>query len=157
MVNPALALVDIRQCTDTEVIKPKVVKETLQWRSEWLAQNKVSSIKPNCQVNWTYNAIISLLFNGKSGNLITDLLYDAIHENNASRKSYLCNPQSSQKRNFINIHIVWASNENCSLWIRNVMHKDFSTVVQRHRCTNTYQTQYNAHVSLMKKAYSPVI
>jgi len=27
------ALVDIRQCIATNVIKPKVVKETLQWRS----------------------------------------------------------------------------------------------------------------------------
>jgi len=40
MVNPALALVDIRQCTATEVIKPKIVKETLQWGSEWLAQKQ---------------------------------------------------------------------------------------------------------------------
>jgi len=30
--------VDIRHCTATNVIKPKVVKETLQWRSERLAQ-----------------------------------------------------------------------------------------------------------------------
>jgi len=37
------------------------------------------------------------------------------------------------------------------------MHKDFSTMVPRHRCTNTYQKQYNAHASLIKKAYSPMI
>jgi len=32
------ALVHIRQCTATIVIKPNGVKETLQWRSERLAQ-----------------------------------------------------------------------------------------------------------------------
>jgi len=40
----------------------------------------VSSIKRNWQVNWTYNAIISLLFEGKSGHMFNYPLYDAIHE-----------------------------------------------------------------------------
>ena len=101
------ALVDIRQCTATNVIKPKVVKDTLQWRSE--RKCKVSSVKPNWQVNWTYNAIILLLFDDKSGHMINYPLYDAIHEKRRTlRKSNPCIPQSSSKPNFIIIHNVYA-------------------------------------------------
>jgi len=71
------ALVDIRQCTATNVIKPKVVKETLQWRSEWLAQ--VQSF-----VNQTE---------------LTSVLKHTSH------KSYPCIPQSSPNPNFIIIHM----------------------------------------------------
>ena len=44
-----------------DLIKPKVVKESLQWGGE--RKCKVMSIKPNWPANWTYNAITSLLLN----------------------------------------------------------------------------------------------
>ena len=43
------------------VIEPKAVKEALQWGGE--RKCKVTSIKPNWQTNWTYNAVTSLLLN----------------------------------------------------------------------------------------------
>ena len=74
---------DIRQCTATNVIKPKVVKETLQWRSERLAQGQTfKQTELTSELNIQYNAIISRLFNGKSGHTINYPLYDAIHEKN---------------------------------------------------------------------------
>jgi len=53
------------------VIKPKVVKETLQWSGE--RKCKVTSIKPNCKANWTCNAIASLLLNDPLVRRRTDL------------------------------------------------------------------------------------
>ena len=44
-----------------DVIKPKVVKEALQWSGE--RKCNVTWIKPNWQADWTYNAITSLLSN----------------------------------------------------------------------------------------------
>ena len=44
-----------------DVIKPKVVKESLQWSGE--RKCNVTWIKPNWQADWTYNAITSLLSN----------------------------------------------------------------------------------------------
>jgi len=53
------------------VIKPKVVKEALQWSGE--PKCKVTSIESNWQTNWTYNAITSLLLNDTSVRRTTDL------------------------------------------------------------------------------------
>ena len=53
------------------VIKPKVVKEALQWSGE--PQCKVTSIKPNWQANWTDNEITSLLLNDTFVRRTTDL------------------------------------------------------------------------------------
>jgi len=49
------------------VLKPKVVKEALQWSGE--RKCYVTSIKPN----WTYNAIISLMLNDTFVRRRTDL------------------------------------------------------------------------------------
>jgi len=43
------------------VLKPKVVKEALQWSGE--RNCKVTSTKLNWQANWNYNAITSLMLN----------------------------------------------------------------------------------------------
>ena len=65
---------------------------------------------------------------------------------------------ASPKPNFIIIHNVCTWNASCSLWIRNVMCKDFATTVRRHRYTNTYQTQYIMRMlHWWIKAYCPVI
>ena len=52
-------------------IKPKIVKEALQWRSE--RQRNVTSVKPNWQAIWTYSVITSLLLNGTVVRITSDL------------------------------------------------------------------------------------
>ena len=133
---------DIRQCTATNVIKPKFVRKLCSGDPSGWRKCKVSSIKPNLQVNWTYSAIISVLFNGKSGHMINYPLYDAIHEKNILHiRAIHASPKVPQSPIII-IHNVCTWNANCCLWTRNVMYKDFATIVRRHRYTNTYQTQY---------------
>ena len=53
------------------VIKPKVVKEALQWSDE--RKCTVAPVKPNWQAIWTYNAITSLLLNDTYVRRTTDL------------------------------------------------------------------------------------
>jgi len=53
------------------VIKRKVVTEALQWSGE--RKCKVTSIKQNWQVNWTYNAITLLVLNDTFVRRTTDL------------------------------------------------------------------------------------
>ena len=53
------------------VIKQKLVKEAMQWGDEHKC--KVTSIKPNWQAIWTYNAITSLLLNDTFIGRTTDL------------------------------------------------------------------------------------
>ena len=53
------------------VIKPKVVKQTLQWSGK--RRCKVTPVKPNWQTNWTYNAVTSLLLNDTFIRRTTDL------------------------------------------------------------------------------------
>ena len=107
--------------TAPNVIKPKVVKETLQWRPERLAQVQSYVNQTELQVNWTYNAISSLLFNGKSRRTINYPLYDAIHENNRLHiRAIHASAQNSPKLNFIIIHDICTWNVDRSFLNRNV-------------------------------------
>jgi len=75
-----------------------------------------------------------------------------------TRKKHTSHKSNPPMPNFIIIHNVCTWNANCSLWIRNVMYKDFATTVRRHRYTNTYQRQYLTRIlDRWKKAYSAAI
>ena len=68
---PGRHLTSLRPWPLLLVIKPKVLKEALQWSGE--RKCKATSIKPNWQANWTYNAIISHLLNDTFLRKTTDL------------------------------------------------------------------------------------
>ena len=150
---------DIRQCTATNVIKPKVVKETQQWRSERLAQVQsfVNQTELTSELNVQCNYFTLVEWQNWAHDQLSALWHNT-RKKHTSHKSNPCIPQSSPMPNFIIIHNVYTWNANCSLWNRNVMHKDFATTVRRHRYTNTYQTQYLMRMlDWWKKSYSLAI
>jgi len=132
----------IRQCTATNVIKPKVVKETLQWRSERLAQVQsfVNQTELTSELNLQCN-YFTLVWRQDWTHDQLSALWRNTRKKHISHKSNPCIPKVPQSPIII-IHNVCTWNANCSSWIRNVMYKDFATTVRRHRYTNTYQTQY---------------
>jgi len=97
------------------VIKLNVVKEALQWSGE--RKCKVTSIKPNWQANWTYNAITSLLLNGTFIRR-TDL-------ETTPNMNWLLISLSVIADAFLHKGKVWADDQLAALW-RNTREKQTS-------------------------------
>ena len=102
------------------VIKPKAVKEALQWSGK--RKCKVTSIKLNWQANWTYNAITSLLLNGTFIRRTTD------SEKTANMNWLLISLSVSTIADaFLHKGKVWAHDQLSALW-RNTREKQTSRV-----------------------------
>ena len=159
------------------IIKPKAVKEALQWRSKLRVQVQShvnqSEITSEFNLQCNYSLVLNGTFVRRTGNLEKTVTWTEIHFSlsvTTHADAFLCkgniwghdqlstlwhntrkkhtsqesntyiSPKFPQKPKFIVIINAWTGNANSSLWIRNVMYRDFRTI-PRNRLRNTYQTQ----------------